>query len=45
MVKCNTRDIFLLTKSTKKVLRRVNFINLKTSYGFIAKSKSQEVYL
>ena len=45
MVTYNARDKFLLAKSTKKVFRRVNFINLKTQGGYIAKSKSQRVYL
>jgi hypothetical protein len=42
---CNARDKFLLAKSTKKVLRRVNFTNLKTPDGYIAKSKPQGVCL
>jgi hypothetical protein len=29
----------------KNILRRVNFTNLKTPDGYIAKSKSQGVYL
>ena len=45
MVTYNARDKFLLAKSTKKVFRRVNFINLKTSGGYIAKSKTQGVCL
>jgi hypothetical protein len=45
VVICNARDKFLLTKSTKKVHRRVNFTNLKTSGGYIAKSKSQGICL
>ena len=46
MVTFNVRDKFLLVKSTKKnVLKGVNFINLKTSGGYIAKSKSQGVCL
>ena len=39
MVTCNASDKFLLAKSKKKVLRRVNFTNLKTLDGYIAKSK------
>ena len=39
MVTCNARDKFLLAKSTKKVLRRVNFTNLKILGGYIVKSK------
>jgi hypothetical protein len=45
VVTCNARDKFLLAKSTKKVFRRVNFTNLKTSGGYIIKSKPQEVCL
>jgi hypothetical protein len=45
VVTCNARDKFLLAKSTKNVLRRINFINLKISGGYIAKSKPQEVCL
>ena len=45
MVTCNARDKFLLAKSTKKVFRRVNFTNLKTPSGYIAKSKPQGVCL
>jgi hypothetical protein len=45
MVTCNTRDKFLLAKSTKKVFRKVNFTNLKTQGGYIAKSKPQGVCL
>ena len=30
MVTCNTHDKFLLVKLTEKVLRMVNFTNLKT---------------
>jgi hypothetical protein len=45
VVTCNARDKFLLAKLTKKVLRMVNFTNLKTSGGYIAKSKSQGVCL
>ena len=45
MVTCNARDKFLLAKSTKKVLRKVNSINLKTPSGYIAKSKPQGVCL
>jgi hypothetical protein len=35
----------LLAKVTKNILRGVNFTNLKTSGGYIAKSKPQGVYL
>ena len=35
----------LLAKSTKNVLRGVNFTNLKTLGGYIAKSKPQGVWL
>ena len=35
----------LLAKLTKYILRGVNFTNLKTSGGYIAKSKPQGVYL
>ena len=45
MVTCNIRDKFLLAKSTKKLLKRVNFTNLKTPGDYIAKSKSQGVCL
>ena len=45
MVTCNARDKFLLAKLTKKVLRMVNFTNLKTSSGYITKSKPQGVCL
>jgi hypothetical protein len=45
VVICNTRDKFLPAKSTKNVLRGVNYTNLKTSGGYIAKSKSQGVCL
>ena len=45
MVTCNAHDKFLLVKSIKKVLRRVNFTNLKTPNGYIAKSKPQGVCL
>ena len=45
MVICNTRDKFILAKSTKNILRGVNFTNLKISNGSIAKSKSQGVCL
>ena len=38
----NAPDKFLLAKLTKNVLRGVNFTNLKTSSGYIAKSKPQE---
>ena len=34
-----------VSKIDKNILRRVNFTNLKTSGGYIAKSKSQEVCL
>ncbi len=37
-----TRDKFLLAKSTKNVVRGVNFTNLKTPGGYIAKPKPQE---
>ncbi len=40
VVICNARDKFLLTKLIKNVLRGVNFTNLKTPGGYIAKSKS-----
>ena len=36
----NVRDKFLLAKMTKNELKWVNFINLKTSGGYIVKSKS-----
>ena len=39
VVICNARDKFLLAKSTKNVLRGINFTNLKTSGGYIAKLK------
>ena len=39
VVTCNALDKFLLAKSTKNVLRDVNFTNLKTLGGYIAKSK------
>jgi hypothetical protein len=46
VVTCNARNKFLLAKSTKKkILRRVNFTNLKTPGGYIAKSKPQGVCL
>ena len=45
MVTYNARDKFLLAKSTKKVFTRVNFINLKTSGGYIAKLKTQGINL
>ena len=45
VVTCNARDKFLLAKSTKNVLREVNFTNLKTPGGYIAKSKPQGVCL
>jgi hypothetical protein len=46
VVTCNSHDKFLLAKSTKKnVLRGVNSTNLKTSSGYIAKSKSQGICL
>jgi hypothetical protein len=45
MVTCNARDKFLLAKSTKNVLKWVNFTNLKTPDGYIAKSKLQGVCL
>jgi hypothetical protein len=45
VVTCNTRDKFLLTKSTKNVLRGINLTNLKISSGYIIKSKPQEVCL
>ena len=45
MVTCNAHEKFLLAKSTKNVLRRVNFTNLIISGGYIAKSKPQETYL
>jgi hypothetical protein len=45
VVTCNARDKFLLAKSAKKILRMVNFTNLKTPGGYIAKSKSQGVCL
>ena len=45
MVTCNARDKFLLAKSTKNVLKWVNFTNLKTPGGYIAKSKLQGVCL
>ena len=35
----------LLAKLAKNILRRVNFTNLKTPSGYIAKSKSQGVCL
>ena len=44
-VTCNARDKFLLAKSTKNILRGVNFTNLKTYVGYIAKLKPQGVYL
>ena len=34
-----------VSKITKKILRGVNFTNLKTSGGYIAKSKLQEACL
>ena len=37
-----TRDKFLLAKSTKNIVRGVNFTNLKTPSGYIAKPKPQE---
>ena len=43
VVICNARDKFLLAQSTKNILRGVNFTNLKTPSGYIAKSKSQGV--
>ena len=45
VVTYNARDKFLLAKSAKKVFRRVNFTNLKTSGDYITKSKSQGVCL
>ena len=45
MVTCNTLDKFLLAKLTKKILKGVNFTNLKTLGGYIAKSKPQRVCL
>jgi hypothetical protein len=45
VVTYNARDKFLLAKSTKNVLRGVNFTNLKTPGGYIAKSKPQVVCL
>ena len=45
LVTCNARDKFLLAKSTKNVLRMINFTHLKTLDGYIAKSKPQEVCL
>ena len=45
MVTYNACDKFLLSKSTKNIFRGVNFINLKTSGGYIAKSKPQGVCL
>ncbi len=45
MVTYNARDKFILAKSTKKLLRKVNFTNLKTTGGYIAKSKPQGVCL
>ena len=45
MVTCNARDKFLRAKSTKKVLRMVNFTNLKTPGDYITKSKPQGVCL
>ena len=41
----NVRDKFLLAKMIKNELKGVNFINLKTLGGYIAKSKSQGVCL
>ena len=41
VVTCNARDKLLLAKSTKNVFREINFINLKTSGGYIAKLKPQ----
>ena len=35
----------MLAKLTKNILRGVNFTNLKTRGGYIAKSKPQRVYL
>jgi hypothetical protein len=45
VVTFNARDKFLLAKSTKNVLREVNFTNLTTLGGYIAKSKPQGVCL
>ena len=45
VITCNACDKFLLAKLTKNVLGGVNFINLKTSSGYIAKSKSHGVCL
>ncbi len=45
VVICNVCGKFFLAKSTKNVLRGVNFTNLKTLGDYIAKSKSQWVYL
>ncbi len=45
MITCNACDKFLLAKLTKNVLGDVNFTHLKTSGGYITKSKSQGVYL
>ena len=45
MVTCNARDKFLLTKSTKKVLKMINFTNLEIPGGYIAKSKPQGICL
>ena len=39
MVICNARNKFLLAKSTKNILRGVNFTNLKTLGNYITKSK------
>ena len=45
VVTCNARDKFLLAKLTKKILRMVNFTNLKTPGDYITKSKPQGVCL
>ena len=45
MVTYSARDKFLLAKSTKNVLRDINFTNLKTPGGYIAKSKPQGICL
>jgi hypothetical protein len=45
VVTCNACDKFLLAKSTKNVLGGVNFTNLKTPGGYIAKSKLQGICL
>jgi predicted secreted acid phosphatase len=45
VVTYNARDKFLLTKSTKKVLRRVNFTNLKTQVVILQNQNPQGVCL